>query len=1468
MKKFINTFSHGINQDISTNKYPNTNFYWAQNFRFVSKDGLATGALTNVDGNNKILSLGNSEERVIGMCLIRDTLVIFVASTEGGKIFIWQHTDTDYETESPVLIYTDPNLNFSEDKPIRAVGRYENEKIQKIYFTDGSTFFKHLNIVHPTLGLGAMLDYDVDSLDLVSNVDFSTIDLEVETGGNLKAGKIQYAYQLYSKRGSETMFSPTSQLIHITEADHNRASIDYFGSEVGTIVNKSVNVTVNNVDALFTRIRIVALEYTVLNQDPSVRIVGEYSIENLNSITVSDTGQSIGEFTLEEFRFIQNNFYPKTIDVKDNYLFAANLTNEYFDITDEEFDARAFRANNSDRVYVKEGNNTLELVHSSGVFSNVPDFDHDCYNEFNDVSKDYNGTIAVTTDTRCKYVPGEPGILGGKGPNIKYIFTTNRILLDDTPRSNNFGEGYPKLSVNLSSEYDNQSNPLTNVGYQRDEIYRFGIVFFDKKGRQSFVKWIGDIRFPTNREMPYIYYDSTTRITYADILGIKFHVNIPESLQDKISGYRIVRTERRASDSTVIAQGLVGYPMYTSVVGDHYGGPYDNYLYSLVSNPTVNDMTYKHITAERRAQNFGSISRDSEVIKNSTDTKFDPRWLEFESPDVVINKTKLPTSEAFVEVFGYGSSVESFTLGGYTGYNGDGDLYLENLDIIAADKVRDFGFNSSTPTRIKSDVDNFRIYTPKNRGNSAGPGVDATNYTLEDGQIYNNQVFAPSYTSNTRPKFGMRGTHALLTLNNELPFNDVWKQTIGTVSYPIANYKVDRGTSAYGGSTYEARTYNTYYPASRFVSSDEITTILTSGDYTTKYLQLVWQGSVLYDLSTVYINTNKQIDFLIHNYGNSNVVISNIELIAPDPANWTLTVDSTPLTLTPDDSISVFASYSGGDYGYADIVITSDADDTEIRIKLRLDPSRSDTVPTGIAPQPAGSLDSSLTGGLDVFGGDVYISYFPFIRGIYDKGRGIGERVESYVFYPVESKINSELRLDRMQDYINWGLYADEGITDYKLMETTAEGVLSYGVNYPVEVGNLYRYNSAYSCIDKSVEYTAKPFDFENNLVDDVRITASEKKINGEYTDSWIKFKFNNYIDVDSKHNAITKILTFKNYLVYFQPTAVGVASVNPRSIIQDNQPGQLVLGTGGILDRYDYLTDKSGSEFYEGIIGTDNFMYYVDGRRKRVNKLVPGKEEAISIIKGIDSTLDKLEFNRVRAGFDRGYNEVIFSIDNTTVAFSELADAFISSYSFTPGYMISIGKDFYSTAPFDDISPWLYTNLEEERVGYSGDTDVDPDWDFILIGPGGTGEGLYKHNIGDPGVFYGGDGGPADSYITLIINPEGKNICYFDTIDLITESKINDVDQPDDIFYRMEVNNNYQEFNKELSFSSSINENVGTVKRIGRQWRTPIMPVVSSGSTSSRMVDTYIKLTLKYENKSNVFRVHDITTYYRTANH
>ncbi len=55
-----------------------------------------------------------------------------------------------------------------------------------------------------------------------------------------------------------------------------------------------------------------------------------------------------------------------------------------------------------------------------------------------------------------------------------------------------------------------------------------------------------------------------------------------------------------------------------------------------------------------------------------------------------------------------------------------------------------------------------------------------------------------------------------------------------------------------------------------------------------------------------------------------------------------------------------------------------------------------------------------------------------------------------------------------------------------------------------------------------------------------------------------------------------------------------------------------------------------------------------------------------------------------------------------------------------------------------------------------------------------------------------------------------------------------------------------------------------GTVKRIGRVWRTPII----STTSATRMMDTYLKVTLRYANNGNTFRLHDLILYYRPTRH
>ena len=59
-------------------------------------------------------------------------------------------------------------------------------------------------------------------------------------------------------------------------------------------------------------------------------------------------------------------------------------------------------------------------------------------------------------------------------------------------------------------EYNDIFTSSTFRSLRRDEVYRYGIVLYDKHGTRSDVQWIADIRTPSEDEFPSIKLDQNT----------------------------------------------------------------------------------------------------------------------------------------------------------------------------------------------------------------------------------------------------------------------------------------------------------------------------------------------------------------------------------------------------------------------------------------------------------------------------------------------------------------------------------------------------------------------------------------------------------------------------------------------------------------------------------------------------------------------------------------------------------------------------------------------------------------------------------------------------------------------------------------------------------------------------------------------------------------------------------------------
>jgi hypothetical protein len=179
-------------------------------------------------------------------------------------------------------------------------------------------------------------------------------------------------------------------------------------------------------------------------------------------------------------------------------------------------------------------------------------------------------------------------------------------------------------------------------------------------------------------------------------------------------------------------------------------------------------------------------------------------------------------------------------------------------------------------------------------------------------------------------------------------------------------------------------------------------------------------------------------------------------------------------------------------------------------------------------------------------------------------------------YIPLETTVNLDLLSTNTYNKLVENNKSDN-ISETSLGQNLIQYEPTVVPNY-TQTTKLYEYNSAYSADNTAQLFVPNLLYQDLNPVFETRIIASEKKTNNEKVDSWTKFKFANYLDVDNQYGPVTNIKSFNGKLFFWQDSAVGVAAVNERSLIQDNNISTLTLGTGGILVRYDYNTIMNGS--------------------------------------------------------------------------------------------------------------------------------------------------------------------------------------------------------------------------------------------------------------------------------------------------
>ena len=1291
-----------------------------------TSDNLALGVTTLVEPQSNLIP--------IGFTTIRDDIYIYTTScsdenpgghnqslaiqpSSAGQI--WKLTyDIDY-VSTLTLIYNGM-IDFTTIHPIAptaTLGRYENEDIQRIYWTEFFNPLRSLNVAD----VNAMA-IDPSLLDLRPGVSMDIPLLQqISTGGVLKVGCYNIAYRLKNTNGSTTNFSPLSNNIFIVTPDEALSTlgtnwISYNGSPQGTTSDKKITLKINTIDTDFDRIECFVVIRETLTGTPLVFSFLDEPITS-NSFTFDYTGlEDTIEITYNDFVDVGTAFtHCKTIATKDNRLFAGNvkLLN-----TDIDFDARAYRFDSSPGAPA-----SFDIIENGTTNTyNV--------NNWEDIDVESDAISPSQTLNRFK---SDGTTIGGEGPNISYEFGTVAIKADETvdtlvagpPSTSPFRHTNQNFNISEVSllnvlESDNstiQKYPLNSInedikfayynglfkGYQHEEIYRFGITFFDNQGVPMFTKWIGDIKFPeaidscpaANRK--YVDGSAQTTVTdyspsflngtvaYVNQLYIKFVVNIPGELRSSIGGYEISRLERTDSDKTILACGLL-----TQTVSDgaqlfipdiqHSATPYP-YLNIDIDGPAVagqsDDLAPMFDSPEFLLEDFGGMVSGDKIRVVGRLTQSNPGVIDVQP-----------------------AAGEPYRILKYYGFETTG----------VASASRDFTLDQA------STVYSGQSYS------FTGSIVGLAGYA------FNN------YTRSTATESDSLGSKTLICgLTGAIGFNATFTCTEANHKKLLAYYTRVRSLQ-YGGNTYTQRGENVYMSCSHFRPIDKG----TNSDLTDTFE--VFGGDVF---STIYDN-QKEIK------------------------NWGQTTR---------------AQYTG-----------------------------------------AGVKKTSFT-----------------------------------YFYPTTTKFNTELRYG---NHVNYNLLNDGGT-----LASLSEG---------------YEHNPIYSAENTINIRYSKPVPFIEQFVFDNRVYASHVKINGELMNSWGSFDVSEYWDVEGSYGPINSMDILQSKMLFWQDKAFGILSINPRTLIQDSTGVELQLGTGDVIQRHDYIATDVGCKHQWGMCKSPYTYFFFDIINKRFYKYNQSGLQPLSDVKGMQSYFrnnlngyiqnydSPVTIYGITATYDKDYNEAIFTfIDGEsdfipgnnpnrtkyTIAYNEIvgeSGAFTSFYDFTPDFYINDGRVIFS---MDTSSP-------------------------------STKKNIYLHDKGTNYCqFYGTR---YDNSISIVVNEAYPYSKIFDNLEWLSQVDVVDpvtkdiVNISNETWTEIRLYTDYQNTDYQLLDPNSITPNI---KRKERSWRIAVprnrVKYTSSSSPDiftdisatrkqfgERMRDKYVTIDLKYNNLNDyrlvfnslktIFRVSD----------
>lgn len=692
----------GMQKDTSESKLSKEFAFDAKNIRITAREDDSLLSITNEKGNEIVTNLGG---KYLGHCVLNNQVVFFFKRGDYDYISLCSNYNEDRNSfEINELLYDGSikgNLNFNLNNPIEALGVYENEYIQKVYWVDGLNQPRVINI---KASEEIKSKWANTSFDFIPELALQeSVSIEAISNSSLFApGVIQYAFSYYNKYGQESNIFDVTPLCYIAHKERG-------ASPEESIKDLAFKIKVNNVDTNFDYIRIYSIHRTSLNAVPTVKRIIDLPIsipEETTDITETVTSYNVGSINKAYLRRVGESL-PGTIDYNGRLLTSVfgppietgtedrkvytyylnkalpatydiiigNYNEDVFTI-EKVIEGDITKFNYIETIVTGIGTRIYSNYKLESTSENYPIVVK--YSQKNNTTPSItyidNGTLGETIDpTQLLYIGGEDIIAGTITQKDNTLFLGDIELkrlsipeeIKETIKNSSnrieIGQKYIDSTIEKDDLYK-QSIINNNSYFRAGEHYRLGIQFQYKNGKWSEPIHIED-KIQTVTKRPGILEDDTIYLP-------SFRYNLDSTIKSQISdlGFKKMRgivVLPESYERKIIAQGMLCPTVYNPEDRES-NNPYSqsswflrpNIPYQIndeedgafgFNNDTDNVYNGAVIEFRHGYPVITGANRGSE-IQNEVEYKIDQSILTFHSPEIEFKDDIITSSDSNIRM--------------------------------------------------------------------------------------------------------------------------------------------------------------------------------------------------------------------------------------------------------------------------------------------------------------------------------------------------------------------------------------------------------------------------------------------------------------------------------------------------------------------------------------------------------------------------------------------------------------------------------------------------------------------------------------------------------------------------------------------------------------------------------------------------------------------------------------------------